>query len=613
MILLIWLRVWGRAKASSWSQEDEPEYEDDERQTPLLDTEPKPRAQRRMSFGKEMSVKIAAKKESFRKDGEDTCLRSCSRTIKAGLFIFGKYFSRSVLQIFQWWVILLIFLWALLAGDLYEIEGEYHLIDAVFRPLLHGQPRVKPAAFDGIPDWLAFFSIYSLVALIVIYVVATVCILLQLINHVTGTVATNARRCMGGDGSAMMSMPRDTATQVLLLPMVYGFLSIRSVVCMWQSVSGKFPAPLTCTHWSVSDRREVPTSAAQIREVLVEVYDSNFALADMYEAWSLFMFARMVAGVLEPELKKKIKPQVIQAFKGLLVIDVFVFVLVASASAVIRIGLTWTKWRLGIDMCKVNPALCLFSPYLVGANWCVSSIAIYNLIVIEFRFHDLEMMKKFGPRLKFWAIKLMVLVSFWSDLAMGLLQLFLHLDADEAKILDSSFRIFVMAFVSMLNIAAWWPWNRWYHMVNARDASDKKDGNGKLTDIGVPDDVPPGTISLVKELLENFCDDLTDDKIQNIEFVNGIIDDLNEDQLSRVLSLGSQIGWVVPSKFAELQNQSGIEVRGGLFSSPAKIYEAEGLRRKALFLCGHAEQKNALKQHLRGFYPDACSMASENH
>merc|ERR1719253_2499557 len=107
---------------------------------------------------------------------------------------------------------------------------------------------------------------------------------------------------------------------------------------------------------------------------------------------------------------------VIKAFEGLLTTDVAVFVFVELVSACYKIGRVWAFWRLGIDVCKDYPLACTLDPYLLGANWCVSSIAIYNIIIIEERFHELEGMRKFGPRLKFYSIKVMVLVSFWSGL-----------------------------------------------------------------------------------------------------------------------------------------------------------------------------------------------------
>merc|ERR1711924_194784 len=203
-------------------------------------------------------------------------------------------------------------------------------------------------------------------------------------------------------------------------------------------------------------------NSTDARQVQLDVFECNFAVADMYEAWALYRFGKMISKVLQPLLRKKIKTEVAKAFEGLLLVDVASFVLVCVAGSCYKIALTWAKWRLGIDVCDSYPPVCSIQPYIVGANWATSSVAIFNLFTIETKFHHVPNMHEFGPRLKFYSIKLIVFVSFWGGLIMTILRDLVGLTALEAKLFDASLRIYIMAIVAFLHVFAWWPWTRWY-------------------------------------------------------------------------------------------------------------------------------------------------------
>eukprot|EP00927_Polykrikos_kofoidii_P083936 TRINITY_DN8721_c0_g2_i1.p1 TRINITY_DN8721_c0_g2~~TRINITY_DN8721_c0_g2_i1.p1 ORF type:complete len:652 (+),score=76.48 TRINITY_DN8721_c0_g2_i1:235-2190(+) len=489
---------------------------------------------------------------------------SCSFTI----------ISRIVLQVLQWWVFMIFVLVLLLVLELYDVQRRYHILDADW----HIQ---KPHQFHDIPDSLASFSIYSFGAVAFSYCISIVCILLQVLTHATETIFGRCQLCRAGAG--IISLPRDVAIQVLLLPMVYAFLSSKSVICMWSIMTQDFDPALDCPRWDVKARAMVPRSTEDKITLQKLVFSSNFALADMYEAWALFCFGRMVAQVMQPELRKKIKMDVVNAFEILLLVDVTVFVGVCVVGAAYQILLTWFQWRLGRNVCESSPAFCSLSPYITGANWCVSSIAIYNLFTIETKFHHLDIMEKFKPRLKFWSIKLMVLVAFWASFLMAFIRDAWGLTENQSQLLDASVRCYVMGIVSILNIKAWYPWAKWYRHVLDDQFGNQGKGKDKpgsvMRDIGVKN-VPQGTLLLVQKLFPSLAGDKN---AEEWPLVEEAINKLDADQIDSVLWKGSQHGWVVPT-----------DLDGG----------KRGKKRSALYDLGTEDKKKALKEHLLSLYPD---------
>eukprot|EP00928_Gymnodinium_smaydae_P043100 TRINITY_DN28958_c0_g1_i1.p1 TRINITY_DN28958_c0_g1~~TRINITY_DN28958_c0_g1_i1.p1 ORF type:complete len:620 (-),score=92.15 TRINITY_DN28958_c0_g1_i1:190-2049(-) len=481
---------------------------------------------------------------------------------------------RMVLQIFQWWVFALGLLIFLLFTEIFYVISLY---DAQIDSGLHIRSSLN---IKGTPVWLQRFAVYSYVALILVYVISLLCIILQVLTHFTSQVL----RCgiLFESGFAMMTLTRDTSMQVLLLPMVYGLVSAKNVTGTLMVLTNMSTPALECWHWS----------SAQSSQILSDVYDSNFALGDMYEAWALCCFAAMLAKVLREELQQKIRLEVFHAFQHLLLIDVNVFNLVAATGAIYSISITWIKFRLGYDVCADYPSVCSLQPYLVAANWCVSSIAIYNLFTIEEKFANLQSMQVFRPRLKFFSIKLMVFVAFWMTFVMKIIRDACKLNDDEGKLLDASLRIYVMAIVAVLHIWAWWPWMSWYHMLDTMEeklAREKmqhrhlKRTKSILDHVGVKH-VPPGTTRLVKELLRGLCKDSKNgeplEDPSNFLEVRQKIEELDEKALQLVLHRGSQFGWSIPAPDSARKSKT------------------------PMMLLTHKERQVALLEFIQSFYPE---------
>merc|ERR1712032_446811 len=90
---------------------------------------------------------------------------------------------------------------------------------------------------------------------------------------------------------------RDTTVQIVALPMVYGIMSFKCVVRMWQ-ISCADPLSSSGEDWKNWWER---------REILWNVYRSNLNVADVYEAWALLGFAWMTIRIINKELLVKVK------------------------------------------------------------------------------------------------------------------------------------------------------------------------------------------------------------------------------------------------------------------------------------------------------------------
>lgn len=286
-----------------------------------------------------------------------------------------------------------------------------------------------------------------------------------------------------------------------------------------------------------------------------------------------------------------------------MLIDVMVFVIVSFSMALISVSCTWLRWRFNIDLQAQYSVLGCLSSYLEGANWCISSVAIYNLIALERKFDSLGSMRKFRPFMKFLCIKLMVLVAFWSSLLMGMLCSTLQLTTDGGELLDASFRIYVMAIIAFLNLYAWQPWSGWYEIakiceeenINFQATNPQND----LTDISVKN-IPKGVLSLVKRLLPGLDEEAEEDFQQVSLQVNsgGACFGLN--QVSSTTAQGAQAPRV-PGEDFMLQARIGwVLCEGGASELEPGI---RGWWRKNK-VAQMDERKLRFLNHLETFYPE---------
>jgi len=223
-------------------------------------------------------------------------------------------------------------------------------------------------------------------------------------------------------------------------------------------------------------------------------------VADLFEAWVLFQFGKLILEEVGESIAKhahrclevandeeSIEHQALSNLEQ----D-----LVDSHRAVQ--ALTWVGTMLFVGLCLVQTA-CSIWPYLVGqtydqdtvmftlqvAGFVASCAAIYNLVVVEQAFH--RHLDPISPLLKFFTVKMLVSLSFLQSGALSILQAgekllpettqtFLHWVPFLGDILtfsDVQFKLFYSALtmfecflLAVLHLLVWKANEAWYKDAN---------------------------------------------------------------------------------------------------------------------------------------------------
>mmetsp|Transcript_81627 Transcript_81627/g.141891 ORF Transcript_81627/g.141891 Transcript_81627/m.141891 type:complete len:653 (-) Transcript_81627:110-2068(-) len=404
-----------------------------------------------------MSSSSVAKEEDYSKHSfvAWVCILFVKAVRKVSVCILN-FINRQLVQVLQWWAASIIILVHMQFYRMYQLTKTFHpdsLLDWI---------RKIPSDFDDkLPPWLWWFSVYAWAALTLAFALTILMIVLQFVAHMGDKNLDLCAGIIDKRTPFIISGPRDVSIQVLLLPMVYGFLTAQSVGMTWRYIAGR----QTAMEEHMLEALHGNNGTVSLDTRFEEVYESNFALADFYEAFALYAFCMMVLQVLRPELRKKINTDVIKAIESILNVDVVTFVIVCVATAVWDILVNYAKYRLLMTWIADLSIITTMQEYFVGANWAASCIAIYNIYTFEHKFHNMKEMKSFKPSLKFWSIKIMVMIAFWATIVMKALNEVLGLTSIQSLLLDASCRMYAVTFVSILNVAAWWPWASWYQHV----------------------------------------------------------------------------------------------------------------------------------------------------
>lgn len=270
-------------------------------------------------------------------------------------------------------------------------------ISTIALAVKHAQPR--PSEFGEVitvPVWLWRFAVASPLALVITLVLC----LVQTKNHMKQI----------NQGKAVSK--HDRAAQIIALPSVYGVLVLCSLSPVLHLTSGgRHPT-------EVSDFEEW-------KHFVFSRYDICLFVADLYEAWILYQFGKLVLEQIEASVWKEEVAESLErrraaahvmhshsAVSALSFLGTWLFIVVCLVQA------AWSMVayfpHLGIarsDQKQINTQL-------VIAGVITSTAAIYNVHVIEAIFAPL--LQNFWPLLKFFSVKLLVSLAF---IQQGLLQL----------------------------------------------------------------------------------------------------------------------------------------------------------------------------------------------
>lgn len=300
-------------------------------------------------------------------------------------------------------------------------------------------------------------------------------------------------RCFDEEISWYPSYSHDLAMQVVALPLVYGIFSLDSVLEILRLLTGE-------SYMAISERRRVADPGREWDRILLRVdqtYDTNTELADLYEAWALRCFGMLCFLLVSRQVKREVPTikYIISTIKdhlrsvategdgdrGILEdikilndpgkllfqplqqtsrIGVVIFVWTYALKSAYLLGLSFLA-HMDLQLCgengKFKPA-CSLTPYLDGACFLASTLAIYNIVVFEHNLSDILNKGNFRPFAKFLGVKLMVSIVFMQSFALNVLAKFLwDLSKEQINLCYSCLVCCEVVPLSLLLYYAWRP------------------------------------------------------------------------------------------------------------------------------------------------------------
>eukprot|EP00929_Paragymnodinium_shiwhaense_P037684 TRINITY_DN20038_c0_g2_i1.p1 TRINITY_DN20038_c0_g2~~TRINITY_DN20038_c0_g2_i1.p1 ORF type:complete len:473 (-),score=73.90 TRINITY_DN20038_c0_g2_i1:509-1927(-) len=290
----------------------------------------------------------------------------------------------------------------------------------------------------------------------------------------------------------------DMTITILSLPMVYGIMSYKSVFRCFQIITNNVGQ--WQEHWyNTFEERKI---------FLEEMYESNFVVGDIYEAYALLVFGKLTIKVVKRALKETLVQRVHSADaprerrkttlptregsfhlsqvrgQGDEVID-WTLVLVDSMTELTTDGI-----KLFVMSCSLQAfylltlSTCAYMKWLpeyfgeggylqddhrkfgvarffLGAGFVASFAAIGNIMRIEQRFH--HALEEFEPFLKFWGTKILVSLAFVQTLLFKVLPPFSSLSKERSDLLFAILLCYECFFVALLQLKAWHHEGSWFH------------------------------------------------------------------------------------------------------------------------------------------------------
>eukprot|EP00930_Biecheleria_cincta_P084902 TRINITY_DN74327_c0_g1_i1.p1 TRINITY_DN74327_c0_g1~~TRINITY_DN74327_c0_g1_i1.p1 ORF type:complete len:414 (-),score=64.71 TRINITY_DN74327_c0_g1_i1:51-1253(-) len=383
----------------------------------------------------------------------------------------------------QWWAILVIVL-------LIELGFTFH-----YGLVLHSSVPANDQT-----DWLVRLTSGIFLACFITVLLSLVAIFFHLRAALADARQDRSKWHRGIEW--LLPFQRDVAIQVLLMPAVYHLMMCRTVLRQWSKIAR--------VHIDIDQLLMQGFDANKALEVTSDLQSSaseaNIALAEMYDAYALLCFGMLAMQVVRHELGQSDVPlrnlqqeyqieekyvdlrekheqrhgRILGVLDKTLLVGVQMYTLCTFMSALYSIGLTAYRFAYDPLYCSKLAAhhdsgMCLFSEIIYGANFATSSIAIWNLIVLERSLHQ-DIADIFSPTMKFWSMKIPVTLAF----SIGFLKPFQPLtgmSSARVDVLNAATKAYCMTLVALLNIFAWDASEAWYSWVELRD--DLPDGSLK--------------------------------------------------------------------------------------------------------------------------------------
>jgi hypothetical protein len=195
-----------------------------------------------------------------------------------------------------------------------------------------------------------------------------------------------SKACTGG----LLAHPqRDETMTVLALPAVYCLMAFKALCHMWQIV----------VNYSMGIHQN--TSFARRVQFYLGMYDSNFMVADVYEALALLIFANLTLEIIERKVREQqhsqarsaeeaeVQDEVMHIMTKQSVSGVFLFCAACALQAFYNLTVTSLEYFN-------HPIEFLSSPemknkahyFFLGVGAVASAVAIQNILTVEHAFGE---------------------------------------------------------------------------------------------------------------------------------------------------------------------------------------------------------------------------------
>ena len=291
-----------------------------------------------------------------------------------------------------------------------------------------------------------------------------------------------------GKGMLFECPQHNQTMTVLILPCVYGLLSFKSTCRMWQVMVNHIPVPMAHHNLSAVSF----TGYEERKTFLLEMYEANFMVGDIYETIALVTFGNLVMGVLKKKIDvmKKVFAEktkdmeggekmndfvghLVDSMKTLTVAGVKLFAMSCMLQGVYTLIITTAAFDFPDFMphlfsrSSVNPGMfqeenmkAMVHNFFLGAGFIASFAAIGNIMIIEEDFE--ELLEEFHPSYKFWGTKILVSLAFLQSILISLFLTPRGWSEIQSNLMYSSCLCLECWLIAVFHIKGWSAEEEWY-------------------------------------------------------------------------------------------------------------------------------------------------------
>lgn len=351
--------------------------------------------------------------------------------------------------------------------DLLRREGNFfNTAEDQLRIAQAGDPNLPVEQFRQetafLHDSWSWLPIYLSLASIPALIGTFICGLMHTISH-----AKEVHK----KGLHLDMLPKhDKAMQIVALPMIYGLMAFKSMMRMWQ---------VCMNDQHEHALRELDSWNARTG-FLNQMYEANFSVADLYEAWALYHFASLAVEVVKEKAEDANlnMPVLISAIQNLTSQGIWGFIFCCLLNSAYTLILTSGEFY-GSDgeggtaesfrsATESGENVYGFPSQIKGAGFLASSLAIMNVVKIELGFH--HELTLFSPGLKFLSTKVLVSLAFMQSLILSVPP-FSGWSPTGQNMFYASLLCVECFFVALLHVKAWPAKEDWYHDEEVKRAS----------------------------------------------------------------------------------------------------------------------------------------------